>query len=123
MTLELGRVMQLGTRPYYCERVQDSIWKTVCYDCTKEPYKFGERNDIMQQVHIKFSNVEQVRQFVNSIDKIDANFDLGSGRKIVDAKSILGVMALDLSGPLQLRCHSDDKEIENIIAPFVYSEA
>ncbi len=77
----------------------------------------------MQQVHIKFSNVEQVRQFVNSIDKIDANFDLGSGRKIVDAKSILGVMALDLSDPLQLRYHSDDKEIENIIAPFVYSEA
>ncbi len=77
----------------------------------------------MQQVHIKFSNVEQVRQFVNSIDKIDANFDLGSGHKIVDAKSILGVMALDLSGPLQLRYHSDDKEIENIIAPFMYSEA
>ena len=48
----------------------------------------------MQQVHIKFSNVEQVRQFVNSIDKIDANFDLGSGHKIVDAKSILGVIGL-----------------------------
>ena len=43
----------------------------------------------MQQVHIKFSNVEQVRQFVNSIDKVDASFDLGSGRRIVDAKSIL----------------------------------
>ena len=77
----------------------------------------------MQQVHIKFSNVEQVRQFVNSIDKIDANFDLGSGHKIVDANSILGVMALDLSGPLQLRYNSDDKEIENIISPFMYSEA
>ena len=76
----------------------------------------------MQQVHIKFSNVEQVRQFVNSIDKV-ASFDLGSGRRIVDAKSILGVMALDLSGPLQLRYHSDDKAIEDIIAPFVYSEA
>ena len=48
---------------------------------------------------------------------------MGSGRRVVDAKSILGVMALDLSGPLQLRYHSDNKEIENIIAPFVYSEA
>ena len=77
----------------------------------------------MQQVPTTFSNVEQVRQFVNSIDKVDASFDLGSGRRIVDAKSILGVMALDLSGPLQLRYHSDDKAIEDIIAPFVYSEA
>ena len=67
---------------------KDSIKKTVFYDCSKEPYKFGERNDIMQQVHIKFSNVEQVRQFVNSIDKIDANFDLGSGHKIVDRNGI-----------------------------------
>lgn len=89
----------------------------------REPYKFGERNDIMQQVHIQFSNVEQVRQFVNSIDKIDASFDLGSGRRIVDAKSILGVMALDLSGPLQLRYHSDDKGIRDIIAPYLCSEA
>lgn len=77
----------------------------------------------MQQVHIKFSNVEQVRQFVNSIDKIDASFDLGSGRRTVDAKSLLGVMALDLSRPLRLRYHSDDKAIEDIIAPFVCSEA
>ncbi|MDE6984965.1 MAG: HPr family phosphocarrier protein [Lachnospiraceae bacterium] len=77
----------------------------------------------MQQVHIQFNDVEQVRQFVNSIDKVDASFDLGSGRRIVDAKSILGVMALDLSGPLQLRCHSDDKGIADIIAPFLCSEA
>ena len=63
---------------------------------------FLERNDFMRKVNIKFRDVEQVRQFVNTIDKFDANFDLGSGKKVVDAKSILGVMALDLSGPLCL---------------------
>ncbi len=84
---------------------------------------FLERNDFMQKVNIKFRDVEQVRQFVNTIDKFDASFDLGSGKKVVDAKSILGVMALDLSGPLCLRYHSDDKEIEEKIAPFVYMEA
>lgn len=84
---------------------------------------FLERNDFMRKVNIKFRDVEQVRQFVNTIDKFDASFDLGSGKKVVDAKSILGVMALDLSGPLCLRYHSDDKEIEEKIAPFVYMEA
>ena len=82
-----------------------------------------ERNDIMRKVNVKFRDVEQVRQFVNTIDKFDASFDLGSGKKIVDAKSILGVMALDLSRPLCLRYQSDDKEIEEKIAPFVYLEA
>lgn len=82
-----------------------------------------ERNGIMRKVNVKFRDVEQVRQFVNIIDKFDASFDLGSGKKIVDAKSILGVMALDLSRPLCLRYQSDDKEIEEKIAPFVYLEA
>ena len=75
----------------------------------------------MQQVNVKFNNVEQIRQFINTIEKIDTNFDLGSGHRVVDAKSIIGVMGLDFSGPLRLRYHSDDADIEKKIAPFVYS--
>ena len=48
---------------------------------------------MLQQVNVKFQNVEQIRQFINTIDKFDTNFDLGSGRRTVDAKTILGVMA------------------------------
>ena len=72
----------------------------------------------MKQVNVRFHNLEQIRQFINIIDKIDANFDLGSGHRIVDAKSILGVLALDLSGPLRLRYHSNDIDIEKKIEPF-----
>ena len=72
---------------------------------------------MMQQVNVKFNDVEQIREFVSIIDKIDANFDLGSGQKIVDAKSILGVMALDFSGPLQLKSHEDG--IKEKIMPFL----
>lgn len=74
---------------------------------------------MLQQVNVKFNSVEQIRQFVNAIDKFDTSFDLGSGRRVVDAKSILGVMALDLSEPLRLRYHSNDGEIEKTIAPFL----
>ncbi len=73
----------------------------------------------MQQVNVKFSSVEQIRQFVNIIDKFDTSFDLGSGHRIVDAKSILGVMTLDFSRPLRLRYHSNDDTIEKKIAPFL----
>lgn len=77
----------------------------------------------MQQVNIKFKSAEQVRQFVNIIDKFDTNFVLASGQRTVNAKAILGVMALDLSRPLCLRYYSDDKEIREKIAPFLYSKA
>lgn len=73
----------------------------------------------MQQVNVKFNNVEQIRQFVDIIDKFDSSFDLGSGHRVVDAKSILGVMGLDLSGPVPLRYDSKDEAIIEKIAPFV----
>lgn len=77
----------------------------------------------MQQVNIQFNSAEQVRQFVNMIDQFDTDFDLGSGKRTVNAKAILGVMALDLSGPLCLKCYSDDMEIEEKIAPFLCSQS
>lgn len=73
----------------------------------------------MQQMKVKFSNIEQVKQFVNVIDKYDVDFDLGSGQRIVDAKSILGVMALDFSKPLCLRYDSEDLSIKEQITPFM----
>lgn len=73
----------------------------------------------MRQVSVKLNDVEQIRQFVNVIDKFDVNFDLGAGQRVVDAKSILGVMALDLSQPQQLRYDSDDETIEQHITPFM----
>lgn len=73
----------------------------------------------MQQMNVKFSSVEQVKRFVNVIDKYDVDFDLGSGQRIVDAKSILGVMALDFSKPLCLRYDSEDLSIKEQITPFM----
>lgn len=73
----------------------------------------------MQQVNVRFKDVEQVRRFVNVIDKFDTSFDLGSGQRVVDAKSLLGVMGLDFSEPLRLRYHSNDDRIAEEIAPFL----
>ena len=72
----------------------------------------------MQQVNVKFSNVKQVEQFVNIIEKFEAHFDLGSGQRVV--KSILGVFALDLSRPLSLSFSSKDTVIIDKIEPFIY---
>lgn len=74
----------------------------------------------MQQVHVKFNDVNQVRRFVDVIDKTDLSFNLGEGRRIVDAKSILGVLALDLTRPLRLSYDSDDEGIREKLAPFIY---
>ena len=71
---------------------------------------------------MKFDDVDQVRNFVNAVSSVEANFELGSGRRIVDPKSILGVFALDLARPQRLVCDSDDSAILEEIEPFLIRE-
>ena len=40
--------------------------------------------------------------------KYDAEFDLVSGRYVIDAKSIMGIFSLDLSKPIDLNIHTED---------------
>jgi phosphocarrier protein HPr len=73
----------------------------------------------MQTVNVRFQNVSQICEFINIIDKCDANFGLGSGKNVVDAKAALGVLALDFSGPLCLEYDSEDSSIREKIQPFI----
>lgn len=73
----------------------------------------------MQQVYVKFKDMEQIRDFVNIIDRFDGNFDMGSGRRIVDAKSILGIAALDLTQPQRLCFETEDDEVLERLKPFL----
>lgn len=73
----------------------------------------------MQTVNVRFQNVSQICQFINIIDKCDANFGLGSGSTMVDARAALGVLALDFSEPLCLKYDSEDSAIREKIQPFI----
>lgn len=62
----------------------------------------------MQSLMISLNSIEKVKHFVNTISKYDGDFDLSSGRYVIDAKSIMGIFSLDLSKPLRLDIYNDD---------------
>ncbi len=62
----------------------------------------------MKTVNIKLSLAENVKSFVNIVNKYPYEIDLRSGRHVVDAKSILGIFSLDLSKPIIVEIYSDD---------------
>ena len=75
----------------------------------------------MQKVQISLNSIDKVKSFVNDITKFNNDFDLVSGRYVIDAKSIMGIFSLDLSKDLELKIHSDDcadflDEIKDYIA-------
>lgn len=66
----------------------------------------------MKTVTINLGSIDKVKSFVNDITKFDSDFDLVSGRYVIDAKSIMGIFSLDLSKPINLNIHGDEGNAE-----------
>ena len=69
----------------------------------------------MKTVQISLNSINKVKSFVNEITKFDNDFDLVSGRYVIDAKSIMGIFSLDLSKPIDLNIHATESDIERIL--------
>ena len=69
----------------------------------------------MKTVQISLNSIDKVKSFVNEITKYDNDFDLVSGRYVIDAKSIMGIFSLDLSKPIDLYIHADSN-LDDILA-------
>lgn len=75
----------------------------------------------MKTVTISLNSIDKVKSFVNTLTKFDDDFDLVSGRYVIDAKSIMGIFSLDLSKPINLNIHASDNmdEILKALEPYI----
>ena len=63
----------------------------------------------MQKFEIRLTLAENVKQFVNIVNRYNFDMDLRAGRHVVDAKSILGIFSLDLSRNITLEIENADQ--------------
>jgi Phosphotransferase system, HPr-related proteins len=75
----------------------------------------------MKTVKISLNSIDKVKAFVNEVTKFDVEFDLVSGRYVIDAKSIMGIFSLDLSKPIDLNIHNEEdiEKILSVLAPYI----
>ena len=75
----------------------------------------------MKSVKISLNSIDKVKAFVNEVTKYESDFDLVSGRYVIDAKSIMGIFSLDLSKPIDLNIHAEDNadEVLNALKPYI----
>ena len=77
----------------------------------------------MIEVQISLNSIDKVKSFVNAITQFDFDFDLISGRYVIDAKSIMGIFSLDLSKPIDLNIHTESEasveEILGVLSPYI----
>jgi len=71
---------------------------------------------LMKTVRISLNSIDKVKSFVNDLVRFtDVDFDLVSGRYVIDAKSIMGIFSLDLSKPIDLNIHADEDKLDEIV--------
>ena len=75
----------------------------------------------IKTVNISLNSIDKVKSFVNAITKFDNDFDLISGRYVIDAKSIMGIFSLDLSKPITLNIHASENmsAILEVLKPYM----
>lgn len=79
----------------------------------------------MKTVMISLNSIDKVKSFVNDISKFNFDFDLVSGRYVIDAKSIMGIFSLDLSKPIELNVHAENENLEAVmekLKPYLIEE-
>ena len=70
----------------------------------------------MKTVRISLNSIDKVKSFVNDLVRFtDVDFDLVSGRYVIDAKSTMGIFSLDLSKPIDLNIHADEDKLDEIV--------
>ncbi|MBR0381668.1 MAG: HPr family phosphocarrier protein [Eubacterium sp.] len=69
----------------------------------------------MKTVTILLDSIDKVKSFVSVINPFDADFDLVSGRYVIDAKSLLGIFSLDIMKPIDLNIHNTNDNIDEIL--------
>ena len=75
----------------------------------------------MKTVKISLNSIDKVKAFVNDITKFETDFDLVSGRYVIDAKSIMGIFSLDLSKPIDLNIHAENnaEDVLEVLKPYM----
>lgn len=67
---------------------------------------------------IKMNSITDVMNFVKEASKIEGDVTVLKGRYIIDGKSIMGVMSIDMSTGMTVEYPADAVDFENFISQF-----
>lgn len=75
------------------------------------------------RITINLNDFTKARKFSNETSKFVSEIDVIRGRYVVDGKSAMGILTIDLSKPIDVEIHSDDpyeiKRFNDIMTEFI----
>ncbi len=73
----------------------------------------------MTKRRIRLRSVDEVREFVQAADRCDFAVNILNEEAQIDAKSIMGVMCLDLTQELVVAYDEENAELERVLRKFL----
>ena len=73
----------------------------------------------MRSLYISLPTVEAVQRFIEHISPLEGNIDLLSDGYILDARSLMSILSLDLSKPHLLSIENDTEEAMRAIGAYI----
>lgn len=70
---------------------------------------------IVKEVKVMLTSVEKIVEFVNIMERLSINADLGQGNVKIDARSMIGVMAMDTTAPITLSINENDDTTNELL--------
>lgn len=71
----------------------------------------------MKETKIRLG-VDDVVKFVRAAEECDFNIDVNYNRVLVDAKSILGVLSMDLGRVLTVKCYGESPKFDSFLKQY-----
>ena len=62
------------------------------------------------KITVVLNDFNKIKKFSSEISKFESDIDLVKGRYVIDAKSTIGIFTLNLSHPVNVEIHSNDKD-------------
>lgn len=67
---------------------------------------------------IKLNEAKEVEEFCAAAEKCDFDINIFYNRIIIDAKSILGILSMDLTKVLTVQCYGESPEFNHTLKKF-----
>ena len=76
----------------------------------------------MKKVMVRLKDADEIKNFNKVVSRFDCDFDLQLAKNMIDAKSLLGLFALQFNTAMELIIHADGQllaQIEHAIKPYI----
>ncbi|MEE0419704.1 MAG: HPr family phosphocarrier protein [Lachnospiraceae bacterium] len=72
----------------------------------------------MSERKIKLTELNEVKEFVRAAEQCDFDIDIFYNRVVIDAKSILGILSMDLTRELTVKYGGENMRFENVLSKY-----